>query len=73
MIESESQVVKQAISGLRQEKGILYVPPLVDKMSEVSVAVAPTKQSLPYTVVSSVQLTETKRKSERLVEVETLK
>lgn len=76
MSESESQVVRKTIFGLKQigEQGVMYVTPLsVGQASTISIAMTPIEQSIPYAIVSTEQLSEPKRKSKRLVEVETHK
>jgi hypothetical protein len=76
LIENESQAVKKTISKLGHvgEQGVMYVPPLaVEHAFGVSVATTPTEKNVPYATVSIGKPSEHKRKSERLVEVETHK
>lgn len=52
----------------------MYVPPLsVGQASDVSIAVTHIEKNIPYVVVSAEKPREPKRKSEKLVEVETHK
>lgn len=73
MTEEESQAIKQTISSMRlvDDQGVMSVPPLVvEKTLEVTI-VAPTEQTIPLSAISKVQPSKSKRKSEKLVEVET--
>ena len=64
MSEEESQVVRQAISRLKQigEQDVMYVTPLsVGQESSVSIAKTPIEKSIPYVSLLAEQLSGSKR------------